>query len=41
MVFESENQRILGEVKDIAESDIQIKFLGEFQGEKYIPGVLK
>lgn len=41
VVFESENQRILGEVKDIAESDIQIKFLGEFQGEKYIPGVLK
>ena len=41
VIFEAENQRILGEVKEINEKGIDIRFLGEFVGDKYINGVLR
>lgn len=41
VIFEAENQRIMGEVKNITESEAEIKFLGEFEGTHYIPGVIK
>lgn len=41
VIFEAQNQRILGEIKDINETELSIKFLGEFENDRYIPGVLK
>lgn len=41
VIFENDNQRIMGEIKNISENKIEIKFLGEFENDKYIPGVLK
>lgn len=41
VVFESDGKRILGEVKDITEDEIRIRFLGEFEDNKYIPGVIR
>ena len=41
VVFESEDKRILGEVKDILEDEIKIQFLGEFINDGYIPGVIR
>lgn len=41
VIFESENQRIIGEVKDITEDEARIQFLGEFEGTRYIPGVIR
>lgn len=41
VVFESDNQKIMGEVKNISENKADIKFLGEFDNGKYIPGVLR
>lgn len=41
VVFVSGNQRILGEVKDIAETTVDIKFLGEFTDKGFITGILR
>lgn len=41
VVFESENQRILGEVEEVNDEIIKIRFLGEFIGSKYISGVIR
>lgn len=41
VVFESTNQKTLGEIKDIDPEIIRIKFLGEFIDGKYISGIIK
>lgn len=41
VVFEAENQRILGEVEEVNDEIIKIRFLGEFIGGKYISGVIR
>ena len=41
VVFEAENQRILGEVEEVNNNIIKIRFLGEFIGDKYVSGVIR
>lgn len=41
VVFEAENQRILGEVEEVNNDIIKIRFLGEFIGNKYVSGVIR
>lgn len=41
VVFEAENQRILGEIEEVNDNVIKIRFLGEFIGDKYISGVIR
>lgn len=41
VIFEAQNQKILGEVVEISDEIIKIKFLGEFQDKKYLNGVLR
>lgn len=41
VIFEAQNQRILGEVIEINDSEIKIRFLGEYQNKKYLNGVLR
>ena len=41
VVFEDENKRILGEVEDVSDDIIKIRFLGELADGKFIGGVLR
>ncbi len=41
VIFEAENQRILGEVIELNNDIIKIRFLGEYQGTRYLNGVLR
>ena len=41
VIFEAPNQRILGEVIELNDDEIKIRFLGEYQGKKYLNGVLR
>ena len=41
VIFEAPNQRILGEVIELNDDVIKIRFLGEYQGSKYLNGVLR
>ena len=41
VVFESGNSRILGEVKDIAQGTVDIKFLGEFTDRGFVTGIIR
>ena len=41
VVFVNGNQRILGEVKDITETTVDIKFLGEFTDRGFVTGILR
>ena len=41
VIFESGNDKLLGEVKNIDESTVKIELLGEFQGNRFIPGTIK
>lgn len=41
VIFEAPNQRILGEVIELNDKEIKIRFLGEYQGKKYLNGVLR
>lgn len=41
VVFEAENQRILGEVEEVNDDTIKIRFLGEFINDKYVSGVIR
>lgn len=41
VVFEAKNQRILGEVEEVNNDIIKIRFLGEFIGDKYVSGVIR
>ncbi len=41
VIFEAPNQRILGEVIELNDEIIKIRFLGEYQGTRYLNGVLR
>jgi len=41
VIFEAQNQRILGEVIELNDNEIKIRFLGEFQEKRYLNGVLR
>jgi len=41
VVFESNDQRILGEITELNEELFKIRFLGEYIGDRYINGVLR
>ena len=41
LIFESNDQRILGEVVEFNQELIKVKFLGEFINGKYVNGVLR
>lgn len=41
VVFESENAKLLGEVKNIDEDTVRIELLGEFVGDRFIAGTIK
>ena len=41
VIFEAENQRILGEVIELNDEVIKIRFLGEYSGTRYLNGVLR
>ncbi len=41
VVFESMNQRILGEITEINPEFLEIRFLGEFVGSRYLNGVIR
>lgn len=41
VIFEEENQRILGEVSELNSEYIKIRFLGEFINGKYVNGILR
>ena len=41
VIFESDDQRILGEVTEFNQELIKVKFLGEFINGKYVNGVLR
>ena len=41
VIFEAPNQRILGEVVELNDDIIKIRFLGEYQGKRFLNGVLR
>lgn len=41
VVFEAPNQAILGEVEEVTDEIIKIRFLGEFVNGKYVSGVIR
>lgn len=41
VVFEDEEKKILGEVEDVSDTVIKIRFLGELADGKFIGGVLR
>lgn len=41
VVFEDENKRVLGEVEDVSADIMKIRFLGEFDGDRFLGGVLR
>ena len=41
VIFEAPNQRILGEVIELNDEIIKIRFLGEYQEKRYLNGVLR
>ena len=41
VIFEDKDQRILGEVIELNDEEIKIRFLGEYVGTRYINGVIR
>ncbi len=41
IVFESENNKLVGEIKNIDQDEVKIELLGEFLLDKFIPGTIK
>ena len=41
VVFEAPDQQILGEVEEVNDGIIKIRFLGEFHDGKYVSGVIR
>ncbi|MDD3341481.1 MAG: ATP-binding protein [Bacilli bacterium] len=41
VVLEDKDKRILGEVEDVSEEMIKVHFLGEFDGDRFLGGVLR
>ena len=40
VIFESNGERILGEITEVNSSEIKIRFLGEYQGNRFLNGVM-
>lgn len=41
VIFEDDNKKILGEVEDVSEEEIKIRFLGEFVNQTFVGGVIR
>ena len=41
VIFEDKDQRILGEVIELNDEEIKIRFLGEYVGNRYVNGVIR
>ena len=41
VIFDDENKKILGEVEDIDQKIVKVRFLGEVINNKFIPGVIR
>ena len=41
VIFESNDQRILGEVTEVNDETMKIRFLGEYLGERYVNGIMR
>ena len=41
VIFEDKDQRILGEVIELNDEEIKIRFLGEYVGTRYVNGVIR
>ena len=41
VIFEEENKKILGEIEEINNNEVNIKFLGEFHNGKYYDGIIR
>jgi hypothetical protein len=41
VIFEDKDQRILGEVVELNDNEIKIRFLGEYAGNRYVNGVIR
>lgn len=41
LIFEHNGEKILGEIVELKESQIEVRFLGEFVGDKYYNGLLR
>ena len=41
VVFEEKDQAILGEVEEVTDEIIKIRFLGEFRDGRYVSGVIR
>ena len=41
VIFESPNQKILGEITEIKENQVEIKFLGEYVNGRFVNGLLR
>ena len=41
IVFEGPNQKILGEITEIKDNHVEVKFLGEFVNGKFTNGLLR
>ncbi len=41
LIFENDNQKILGEIVEVKEKEIEVRFLGEFTDGKYHTGLLR
>ena len=41
VIFESQNQKILGEITEIKDDKVEVKFLGEFVNGKFVNGLLR
>lgn len=41
VVFESNGDKLLGEVKNVDENSVKIELLGEFVGTRFIAGTIK
>ena len=41
VIFEENDQRILGEVIELNDNEIKIRFLGEYMGKRYVNGVIR
>ena len=41
VIFESGDQRILGEVTEVNDQTMKIRFLGEYLGDRYVNGIMR
>ena len=41
VIFEDDKKKILGEIDDISEDTVKARFLGEFQNNRFVGGVIR